>query len=172
MKKILFIMAAVLFMAACTSNVGTIESFESKAKKQMEQTMFEMSKNPETFKIDNVKAVISNDSLCVLHFVTRGQNGFGGYSRSEMEYVLVKDKDKAGNVEYYESYKDLEDKGKVGEVNHPSIKEIYDDYINSTDEKILEDCKNRSLTIEEWTLDFAYKMSVINGLFFGRKVEL
>ena len=133
--------------------------------------MLEMSKNPETFKIDNVKAVISNDSLCVLQFITRGQNGFGGYSRSEMEYVLVKSKSKDGNIEYYESFKELNDKEKEGEVNHPSIKGIYDDYINSTDERVLEDCKKRRITLEEWTLDFAYGMSVINGQFFGRKVE-
>jgi len=170
MKKILLLMAVLSFIS-CSSNKENKDSFEEKAKKQMEQTMLEMSKNPETFKINNVKAVISNDSLCVLQFVTRGQNGFGGYSRSEMEYVLVKSKGKNGTLEYYESLKDLNEKGKEGEVNHPSIKDIYDDYINSTDERVLDDCKKRGLTLEEWTLDFAYGMSVINGQFFGRKVE-
>ncbi len=137
----------------------------------MEKTMLEMSKNPETFKIDNVKVVISNDSLCVLQFITRGQNGFGGYSRSEMEYVLVKSKDKNGTIEYYESFKDLNEEEKEGEVKHPSIKDIYDEFINSTDKQVLEDCKDKGVTLEEWTLNFAHGMSIINGSFFGRKVK-
>lgn len=167
MKKILLLMAVALAFVACADN-----SLESKARKQMKTTMLEMAKNPESVKIDNVKAVISNDSLCVLQFVTRGQNGFGGYSRSEMEYVFVKSKNKDGMIEYYESFKDLNEKKKEGKVNHPSIKDIYNDYINTTDEKILEDCKSKGVTIEEWVLDFAYGMSVINGQFFGRKVEM
>lgn len=163
-----------LFLLIITSLalVSCSNSLESKARKQMKTTMLEMAKNPESVKIDNVKAVISNDSLCVLQFVTRGQNGFGGYSRSEMEYVFVKSKNKDGMIEYYESFKDLNEKKKEGKVNHPSIKDIYNDYINTTDEKILEDCKSKGVTIEEWVLDFAYGMSVINGQFFGRKVEM
>lgn len=56
----------------------------------MKKTMLEMAKNPESVKIDNVKAVISNDSLCVLSFNARGQNGFGEYDRSNYGYYYVK----------------------------------------------------------------------------------
>ena len=33
----------------------------------------------------------SNDSICILHFLCRGRNGFGGITSQKMEYVYVKD---------------------------------------------------------------------------------
>lgn len=58
----------------------------------MKKTILEMAKNPESVKIDNVKTIINNDSLCVLSFNARGQNSFGGYDRSNYEYYYVKSK--------------------------------------------------------------------------------
>ena len=86
MKKILLLIIASLAFVSCSN------SLESKARKQMEKTMLEMAKNPESVKIDNVKTIINNDSLCVLSFNARGQNSFGGYDRSNYEYYYVKSK--------------------------------------------------------------------------------
>ena len=49
MKKILLLIIASLAFVSCSN------SLESKARKQMEKTMLEMAKNPESVKIDNVK---------------------------------------------------------------------------------------------------------------------
>jgi hypothetical protein len=95
MKKILLLLFAV-------SLVSCSNSLESKAKKQMKKTMLEMAKNPESVKIDNVETIISNDSLCVLRCVARGQNTFGGYTRMNCVYYLMKENKGNEDSMYYE----------------------------------------------------------------------
>lgn len=95
MKKIFLLAIFVISFVSCSGGL------ESKAKKQMKKTMLEMAKNPESVKIDNIKEVISNDSLCVLRYVARGQNTFGGYTRMNCIYYFLKDEN-AGYYEYLE----------------------------------------------------------------------
>lgn len=64
--KLFLLIIASLALVSCSSGL------ESKAKKQMKKTILEMAKNPESVKIDNVKTIINNDSLCVLSFNARG----------------------------------------------------------------------------------------------------
>jgi len=56
----------------------------------MKKTMLEIAKNPESVKIDNVEAIISNDSLCVLSCIVGGQNSFGGYTKTKCWYYFIK----------------------------------------------------------------------------------
>lgn len=72
MKKLFLLIIASLALVSCSN------SLESKARKQMEKTMLEIAKNPESVKIDNIEVVISNDSLCVLSFVARGKTALAG----------------------------------------------------------------------------------------------
>lgn len=77
---------------AVSFSLVSCEGFESKAKKQLKETMMEMAKNPDTFKIENEEVLYSNDSLCIIHFTGKSQNGFGGWDSTPFEYVMVRGK--------------------------------------------------------------------------------
>lgn len=97
MKKVLMFMAimiAVVSLSSCNSFEDKAKnSLENKAKEQLHVTMKELARNPETYKIANEKVIFSSDSMCTISFVGSGQNGFGRYSTSRMEYTIVKCKD-------------------------------------------------------------------------------
>ena len=122
MKKVLMFMAIMIAVVSLSS----CNSFEDKTKKQLRTTMEELAKNPETLKITNEKVIFSNDSMCTISFIGKGQNGFGGYSSSELEYTLVKCKDNKGKIIYYESLLDMENEDE----KEMSIQEAID-YINN-----------------------------------------
>ena len=84
MKKWMWIYFLLLPLFYSCNSSGNVESM---AKKQVTQTMKELAKNPESISIQNMKTVFLTDSICVVHFVFRGQNGFGGYSRENIEYM-------------------------------------------------------------------------------------
>lgn len=115
MKYILLLMAASLAFVSCSGG------FESKAKKQMKKTMLEIAKNPESVKIDNIKEVISNDSLVVLRYVARGQNTFGGYTRMNCIYYFLKDE----NAGYYE-YLEYDEEGEEDEILLKTVSNLLD----------------------------------------------
>lgn len=126
-KTILSILLAVMTVAFVSCDKAS--SFERQAKKQMEETLKELAKNPETFKITDVKTKFNNDSTCVLHVKTKGQNGFGGWSISNFEYIYVKSKNVQDNCyELYEAITNLEDDGKKGESVYQMAKRLYRDY--------------------------------------------
>ena len=72
---------------------GCSSSIEDKAEEQMRATMEELAKNPESLDISRVDVIYKNDSLCILQFVAKGQNGFGGYSSSRNEYIYMIQRD-------------------------------------------------------------------------------
>lgn len=82
MKNITLIL--MLILLCCCNNKINIESM---AKEQAEKTMKEFARNPESITISDVETLFKTDSTCVIHFVQRGQNGFGGYSREKIEYM-------------------------------------------------------------------------------------
>ena len=94
----------VLLLLCCCNGKKDIESM---AKKQAEKTMREFARNPESIVVSDMEVVFKTDSVCVLHFVQRGQNGFGGYSRGNIEYMYCIQF--SGDI--YECVIDLEDKG-------------------------------------------------------------
>lgn len=124
MKKILMFMAimiAVVSLSSCNSFEDKAknslenkaeDSFENKAKKQLHATMKEVARNPKTYKITNEKVIFSSDSMCTISFVGSGQNGFGGYSSSKMEYTFIKvrksDLHKDGRTTYCETLLNME----------------------------------------------------------------
>lgn len=83
MKKFYFILLAMILpMIAFTA----CSDIESDAKEQMQKTIKNLAKDPDT-QISDTKAMFKTDSLIVLHCVVRGKNGFGGYTRNDMEYI-------------------------------------------------------------------------------------
>ena len=93
-----------LLLAVIIVGVTSCNSIENKAKKHLKETIVELMKNPDTFKMRNEKTIISNDSLFVMTFSGIGENSFGGHSNQKYEYVFikraVKDEDEISYMEY------------------------------------------------------------------------
>lgn len=85
MKKVYFILFSI-FITLCVSSCN---SFENDAKNTMHNTIKELAKNPDTYKLSNEEVVVSNDSLVIIHCIGKGQNGFGGWSSSNIEYIYI-----------------------------------------------------------------------------------
>lgn len=80
MKKYLFALAVICCLMSCSGNI------ENEACVQMEKTIKSLAKDPNA-QISDTKVVFKTDSLIALQCVLKGVNGFGGYTRSEMEYI-------------------------------------------------------------------------------------
>ena len=93
-----------LLLLLCSCNNGL--NIERMANKQAHKTAKEFARNPESVKISDIETVFQSDSTCVLHFTLRGQNGFGGYTRQEVEYIYYL----ADSNRIYECFIDLEEK--------------------------------------------------------------
>lgn len=102
-KWILLLFITFLCFSCC--------SIEKDAVNQMKKTILEYAKNPDTFKISNIEIVYKSptDSLVVLSFISKGQNGFGGYSSSYYEYYYIINE----SGSRYENLIDLDDKNAV-----------------------------------------------------------
>ena len=85
MRKVYFILFSI-FITLCVSSCN---SFENGAKNTMHNTIKELAKNPDTYKLSNEEVVVSNDSLVIIHCIGKGQNGFGGWSSSRIEYIYI-----------------------------------------------------------------------------------
>lgn len=153
--KLFLLIIASLALVSCSSGL------ESKAKKQMKKTILEMAKNPESVKIDNVKTIINNDSLCVLSFNARGQNSFGGYDRSNYEYYYVKSK-KDGKERYMEALQEIED-------NKKGILESSEDLIYTLADKLNKEPDFSEKSIYNCAYDLASLRCI--GSKYGRKIE-
>lgn len=122
MKRIVFLLPILLIslLISCTQN-----NIESKAKEQMKKTIKELAKNPDTYKISNIKTMFIDDSLVVLNFIGKGQNGFGGYSTSKYEYIYA-----IKNDGVKESLYDLEDRGSI--IGKKAFSEIMGEILGDT----------------------------------------
>ncbi len=83
-----------LLLAVIMVGVTSCNSLENKAKEQLKETIGDVMKNPDTFKMRNEKTIISNDSLFVMTFSGIGENSYGGHSNQKYEYVFIKNKPK------------------------------------------------------------------------------
>lgn len=156
MKKYLLLLAVVGFMCSCNSDL------ENKAKKQMKETMLELAKNPDEFKITNVKTILSNDSICVLSFMAKGQNGFGGYSATRYEYYYLKQKDK-NEEKTLEYVKNLDDEN--------PLKKTAEDFLRKCEGQGVKDVFGKKQTKEEKLNDAMYLFALTNCVAYGREVE-
>lgn len=69
----------------------------------MEAMIKELSRNPESVKIENINAIYENDSLSILRFDFTGKNGLGIESTDKMEYIYLVD-----NGKKYEAIHELD----------------------------------------------------------------
>lgn len=87
MKRLIYCLTAfaLLLVSACSQSQKT----SSEAKTSMEALVKELARNPESVKIENVKAIYENDSLTILRFDFTGKNGLGVESTDKMEYIYL-----------------------------------------------------------------------------------
>lgn len=168
MKKILMFMAimvAVVTLSSCNS-------FEKKAKKQLRDTMEELAKNPETYKITNEKIVFSNDSMCTISFIGRGQNGFGGYNSSKMEYTLIKlPKDDKGETTYCEALLDMEDRKDRRNSIKETINDIDKGFLYGSSKDVYNEFIKKGMNKEDAKANYLYFQAMINATINGREID-
>lgn len=137
---------------------------ENQAKEQLKKTMKEMLKNPDSATLTNVKTELNNDSLCIIHFTCKAQNGFGGYTSSRYEYIYMKSNHKEEPT-YMEAILDLED-------NKSVIKQALDfeESMSSTAGKDLRKGKSADER-ERDSISTIYLMAIGSMLVNGREIE-
>lgn len=158
------IMIAMVSLSSCNS-------FEKKAKKQMRETINELAKNPDTYKVVNEKVVFSNDSVCVISFVGKGENGFGGYTSNKREYYLTKRHTKDG-VKVEDALLNLDDEDAH---NTPFKKEVDRMYKDKDLRKaLIEECKKQNIDFnsEEGKNIVASSLAIIITAIQGREVDM
>ena len=128
MKKVLFVATSILLLASCGN------SFEREAHHALRDEIEATAKNPDTYKITDEKAILSEDSMIVITFTGSGENGFGGRSTHQYEYIyglfhdgkkqscLQKIGDDEGSVYY--AFKKLQDGGSYSDED--AVKSIMD----------------------------------------------
>ena len=117
MKKILLFVAVVFAMCGCTNKT---DGYEKLAQEQLEKVVKKVAKNPNTYKITDMETAYKQDSICIIRFNGRGENGFGGSSVSRYEFVMLSTrqntdeqttlcflKDLDGKVSVLREYKEL-----------------------------------------------------------------
>lgn len=99
MKKIITLVAILIavFLVSCS------DSIESVAKKRVRPLTEKYVKDPTSLIIDNKEVMVSNDSLCVIHYLAKVENIFGGYTTTKMEYVCAYIPDRNGRI-YFAEY--------------------------------------------------------------------
>ena len=189
MKKILMFMAimiAVVSLSSCNSFENKAknsleneveDSFENKAKKQLHATMKEVARNPKTYKITNEKVIFSNDSMCTISFIGKGQNGFGGYSSSEKEYTLINipNVDNGGAM-YIEILLDMENQNERENSIKETIKDIdngfyYDLQKDSLLKKTYDGLIKKGMSKKDAKDKCLLVQAMFNSLIYGREVD-
>ena len=173
MKKVLIFMAIMIAVVSLSS----CNSFEDKAKKQLRTTMEELAKNPETYKITNEKVIFSNDSMCTISFIGKGQNGFGGYSSSEKEYTLINipNVDNGGSM-YIEILLDMENQNERENSIKETIKDIdngfyYDLQKDSLLKKTYDGLIKKGMSKKDAKDKCLLVQAMFNSLIYGREVD-
>ena len=158
------IMIAVVSLSSCNS-------LEKKAKRQLRDTMEELAKNPETFKITNEKVVFSNDSMCTISFIGRGQNGFGGYNSSKMEYTLIKlAKDDKGETTYCEALLDMETKKDRRNSIKEAINDVDKGFLYGSSKAVYDEFIKKGMSKEDAKANCLYLMAIANSDTYGRDI--
>lgn len=168
MKKILAYMAIIIAVISLSS----CNSLEKKAKRQLRDTMEELAKNPETFKITNEKVVFSNDSMCTISFIGRGQNGFGGYNSSKMEYTFIKlAKDDEGETTYCEALLDMESQKDRRNSIKEAINDVDKGFLYGSSKAVYDEFIKKGMSKEDAKANYLYFQAMVNTAINGREID-
>ena len=142
-------------MISCSNRI------EKDAKKQMEQTMRELAKDPSSLQISDIKTMFANDSLCILHFRVSAKNGFGAIRSSLYEYVYLIINRNTESEMRQEAAIDLSDK---------DSKSILDKARDNYKDRFLETDSISSLKDEDRKAWHLYLASSIHMILGGRTI--
>ena len=117
MKKTILLLLGTFLLLSCSNGL------EDKTKNQLKKTMKELLKNPDSATLTNVKTILNNDSLCIIRFHCKAQNGFGGFTNGKYEYVFVMGRNKE-KPSYHEMVIDLDDGVSIIEKSNDVFKEM------------------------------------------------
>lgn len=147
----------IALMLSCSNRV------ENDAKKQMEITMNELAKDPSSVQITDVKTMISNDSICILHFRFSAKNGFGAVRTSLCEYIYLISNRHTEKETIEESVIKLDEK---------DTKSVLEQARKDYNEKFLESDKISSMKDEDrkaWHIYLAASLHmIVNGRTVGK----
>lgn len=115
MRKFYLIMLVCIFLASCSEQPKAV--LESKAKETFKISFDKMTEQDKDVKIENIKTVFSNDSLCILHIDVKSKNGLGVDVASKLEYLFT-----THNGKCYEAFQNL-DKDSIY-VSEPTLKKL------------------------------------------------
>ena len=173
MKKILMFMAIMIAVVSLSS----CNSLEDKAKKRLRTKIEEVVKNPETFKITSEKVIYSNDSVCTISFIGRGQNDFGEYYTSRMEYTIVKLQHcDDGKIRYWDSLLNMGSKDRITSIeraiDYIDADFLYDEhFLGDTFLKMDYDRNiKKGMSKEDAKADCLYVRAALNSL--GNEIDL
>ena len=162
-KVIMFLLLAVIMVGVTSCN-----SLENKAKEQLKETIGDVMKNPDTFKMRNEKTIISNDSLFVMTFSGIGENSYGGHSNQKYEYVFIKNKPKdEDEITYMEYLGEANDKTSVSGMFRRLKKHESD----AEERHMVDIFINEGKTEEDAIAMQTYMQALIKCLISGREVE-
>lgn len=168
MKKILSI--AIITIAGIS--LVSCNSMEHKAKSQLRSTLEELAKNPESFSISKEKVIFSNDSMCTISFIGRGQNGFGGYTSSRMEYTLLKIESEKGKTQYDEALLDMEDKDQRKGSIKEALENVDGGYLYGSEKDVYNEClRDCGGDKEKARADYLFSTALCNVISNGRIVD-
>lgn len=153
MRRLSFILVAILLLSACSGGV------EKSAKNQMEKTFKELAKDPSSIVFTDVETKYSNDSICILDIKMSGKNGFGGVVSSRREYIYLISHDEETVIR--EAIIDLEEDESILE----KCKEIYQA------KKWADDSQLAKMTETEQKAFIIYNQSMMYALMNGRKIK-
>ena len=117
MKRINILLVVVALLVSCSK-----QSLEERAKERMKPYTEIIINDPNSLIIQDVKVVLSNDSLCILHYLAKYKNAFGGYETHKMEYYMVREYEPNddGTYDWYECGYDIE--------NHKTLLQVAEDF--------------------------------------------
>lgn len=156
----------LMILFSCTNGL------KPRALKHMKSTIKELAKNPDSMKLTNIETAFNNDSLCVIHFIGKGQNGFGGYSSSHFEYIFIKIRDGKDpkKITYAETLLDLDENNEItGEQNESIMKEMSEDDISSF--KALAAKYHKNIKDEDIYPTYLYNGAVVLSIVEGREID-
>lgn len=165
MKKAFVVFIITLFFVSCSKGL------ENKAVKQMKETLNELAKNPESLKLSKKKTIYNNDSICVLQFIAKGQNGFGGYNSSHYEYILVRIRDgkDPNKITYNECLIDLDENDPITGEHNKSIMDIDKKTLN--DFRLLSKKEHQKIKEEDLFPTCLYYGALVVTIAEGREIK-
>ena len=101
---LLFTTAFAVLSSACSET-----STESMALKRYKALTEIYVNNPKSLVIQGESVKLANDSICVINFIAKTENGDNGYTTEDMEYVIVEDRTDSSSTGFYEAVYPFED---------------------------------------------------------------